>query len=192
MAKCPELFHKFKVYSESCGIGNPKDMERHIQIVEEISEEFDIHEDKIYLLFPMTSSKKLAKYPKDSKVRKNVTQKIVNAINDNNRVTSKTVDLWLHDEGVPIRLKPVSPAKIAKKVDIDPAIFNQNNHSEMASVVGSGDIKSKIYALKSALTPGQLSILNDIMLKYDHNDELGAISLALIWAKERLENEQRS
>lgn len=189
MAKCPELFHKFKVYSEACGIGNPRDMERHIAIAEEMSKEFGVHEDKIYLLFPMTASKKLSKYPADSKIRKTVTKKIINAIEENNRVTSKTVDIWLHEEGVPIKLKPISPAKIAKKVDIDPTIFNQNGYSKTSSVIEAGDIKTKISALKSALTPGQVAILNDIMLKYDHNDELGAISLALIWAKERMANE---
>jgi hypothetical protein len=190
MAKCPELFHKFKNYSESCGLGNPKDMERHILISEDISKEFDIHVDKVYLLFPMTASKKLAKYPPESDIRKNVTKKIVDAINNNVRVTSKAVEIWLHEEGVPLKFTTVSPAKIAKKVDLSPEMFTGT--PSLKQVVSNGDINKKILALKSALTPGQITILNEIMAKYNHDDELGALSLALIWAKEKMENEQRS
>lgn len=177
MAICPELVHKFKQYSAACGLGNPKDLENWIEIAEEISSKHNIHEDKVYLLFSKTAAKPLKRFKRDSGVWNNVLKSIAGALNQNQKVTKKMVEFWLCENGVPLKTETVLPGKIAKKVIIDP------------SVVTTGDIKGKIYALKSALTPGQIQILNEIMVRFDHEDEIGAVSLALIWAKERMDNE---
>jgi len=177
MAKCPELFHKFKQYSAACGLGNERDMQNFIDFAEEISRNYKIQEDKVYLLFSITAAKPLFKFDKSSKIRKCVVDKVVDQINKNNRVTKKQVDFWLFNEGVPIKTESVSPAKIAKVVMVD------------SDIVKASDIKTKRNSLISSLTPGQIQILNDIMAKYNHDDEIGAISLALIWAKERMQNE---
>lgn len=174
---CPKLFTKFAEYADACGLGNANDFRRHIEIAAEISTKYDIPVDKVYLLFSKTASKPISKFPKESPIREKAIQKISESINRNIRVPKRVVEYYLYEEGVPIKQETVSPARVAKKVMADPA------------VVSAGDLKSKIYALKSALTPGQIQILNDVMKTHGHDDEIGAISLVLIWAKERMSNE---
>ena len=153
-------------------------MQNWIELCEEISKKFDIDEDKVYLLFSMTAAKPLKKFKPGSELWNNILKNIAISINNNERITRKQIEFWLCENGIPLKTEIISPGRIAKKVMVNPEIIQ------------TGDLKSRINSLKSALTPGQVAILNDIMKLYDHDDELGAMSLALIWAKERIKNEK--
>jgi len=176
-AQCRKVFHKFETYSEACGLRNPKDFRNHISIAQEISEKFNIPEDKIYLLFSITARKPLDKFQPGSDLWKNMLKRIADSIDKNERVTKTMIETWLYDEGIPLKTKTISPGKVAKKVNLPD------------DLIQTGSIKTRIQALKSVLTSGQISILNDIMVKHNHDDELGALSLALIWPAERMKDE---
>lgn len=174
---CRRVIKKYTEHPECIGVRNARDFDRHLTIAAEISERFDIPEDKVYLLFSISARKPLDKFEKNSELYNNILKRIANSLNKNERITAKMIEFWLCEEGIPLKTKTVSPGKVAKKVNLPD------------DLIQTGSIKTRIQALKSVLTTGQISILNDIMMKYDHDDELGAISLALIWAKERMENE---
>lgn len=175
MSYCPELFHKFKRYSEACGLGDAKDIQNHIDLCAEISKSYDVEEDRVYLLFSKTASKALYKFPKTSKIRKNAIDRIVEYIKDNKRVTKKHVDFWIHSEGAPFKTETVPITKVAKKVMIDPGFI---------PAAANGGLSAKINLLKSALTSGQIGVLQDAMRIYHQDDELAALSMVLKeWAE---------
>jgi len=177
MAICPELVHKWEMNAAACGLGNPKHIAFWRSVAIEISEKYSIHIDLVYLLFKKSASLKLKPFKQGSDVWNYVICQIGEAIKRNEDVTTKRVESWLIEAGVPLKVKTVSPGKVAKR-------FNLPD-----DLIQTGSIKTKIHALKQVLTPGQISILNDIMVKHNHDDELGALSLALIWAAERMKDE---
>lgn len=177
MAKCPEFWVKVRQYGEACGLCDERLAMKYIELVDEIVEKYKVETDRVYLNFSYTASKPINKFKPGHPIRNEVLKHIAIHSKNNERVTQRHVKYWLYDSGVPLKTDIIEPGKIAKKVMVDPKILQ------------NGDLKSKLSALKSALTPGQIQILNDIMTKYNHDDEIGAISLALIWAKERMDNE---
>ena len=178
MSYCPELFHKFKEYSEACGLGDPNDFQRHINICAEISDRFKVEVDKVYLLFSKTASKPVTKLGKQNPVREKILKNIEGFLNDNKRITKKQIEFWLYENGEgELKTSSIPPNKKAKKVMLDPK-----------PILANGDLTSKLQALKSILTAGQLSILHDVMAEQDKDDELAALSLVLIWAKEHLDH----
>lgn len=174
MSYCPEIFHKFKKYSEACGLGNPKDFQDHIDICTEISKAFNIEEDRIYLLFSKTASRPLTKFPKTSLIRQDVLKKVADSVKSNKRVTKKHVDFWLYDKGEPIKTESVPITKAAKKVMMAPPTSN------------NGGVKERVSALIYALSPPQTQILRDAMVQFELDDELAAVSRAIILLKESM------
>lgn len=176
---CGPVIRKFKQYSEACGLGNPKDWDRHIRICESLSNDFGIHVDKIYLLFSMSASRLVDKLGDKSGVRQKITVKIADSIKNNERVTKKMVEFWLYESGdLSIKQDIVNPRSVAKRVNIaDFPTLNENS------------LTSKIKGLKAVLTTGQLEIVRDVMVKYDKDNELSALSMILVWGKQRMKGD---
>jgi hypothetical protein len=176
MSTCPELVHKVALYKDACGLKDADKLLYLRDIAEELCRDYEIEEiDLVFLLFRPTSCWELRKLKKFPDIRKNVIQEIVKKIKHHEIVTEKFVkQLILKSTPGYVETPHVNVGKVNRTVMLKQFPVIENN------------LTSKINALKSILTPGQIGILNQIMIKYDLDDEIAALSKALILVKEGL------
>lgn len=116
MSKCPEFFEMYKKYGSACLSTNidPKKIDAHIQIAEDIAKKFRIELDFVYLRMPMSATNHLMRYKPDSEIRLRVIELIADKIKNQMKVTSEQVREWLYHEGKPIPSKYVPNGNAAK------------------------------------------------------------------------------
>ena len=176
MTACSDLYKKWKVEPNFCGLGKSEAnyIDKYINFVEEFSTEFDIPEDVVYRNAPRSAVKSILRFRKDSAVRQTAVQAIANTLKGKHSISSKFVNA-----NIGVQLKPQKMIE-APKVIVAPI---SEPHREQ---INSNSVKDKIRLLTSALSIGQMNTLINVMKFADLDNEYEAMALVIKWASERI------
>ena len=175
--KCVDYFRKWKKEPNFCGVGKATEntINKYLEFVEEFAGEYKFDTELLYRNAPQTAIKPLLKFKKDSDLRLKARKQIAQTLTDKHAISAKYVNFLIGIDPTP---KPLAVNPIVQATaEIPKEVFTKNT------------VKDKLRILSSALTPGQMGILSDVAEKKDLDDEYAALSLVLIWAKERLKDE---
>ena len=175
MAKCVEFWQKWKREPNFCGVGTQtaKSFDLYLKLADEISEEYGIPVEVIYRNAPQTALKPILRFAKSSKMRQTVKQAVAETIKSKHAITAKYINSVMGRE--PVRVFVPEP-----KTKIAPL------SAERREIIATNSISDKIRLMRAALSPGQISVLSDIIRAGYAEDEHGAIAVALKWAGEKL------
>lgn len=171
MTHCVDFFKKWKREPNFCGIGKTASqrIERYLEFVEDLAVEYKIPIEVAYKNVPLTAASPILKFKPDSDIRKKAAKEIAKTLNNKQGVTGKFVNTV-------IGITPSSKKFVPKDIPPEPAPPESTKTNK---------IKDKIRLITSALTPGQLEILIDVMECEHLNNEYEALSLVIKWAGER-------
>lgn len=176
MTHCPEFFKKWKKEPNFCGVGKAvaSNIDRYIDFVEDFSKETGLEEGIIYRNAPLNAVKPILKFKKDSDLRKQATKKIAQTLQGKQAISGKYVASII---GIVAEPRKFVASPIAATAELAQDALKTNT------------VKDKIRLINSALTTGQIKILNDIMTKHELDNEYEAVALVIKWAGERLDND---
>ena len=174
MTACVDLYKKWKKEPNFCGLGNKEAtlVNSYIEFVEEFSKDTGISEEIIYRNAPRTAVKAILKFKKDSDIRTRVTKEIEKILKSKQAITTRFVSNAI---GILPATKPFVKSPIAITLS-----------GASADATRTNEVRDKVRLITSALSSGQLKTLNEVMERYELNNEYEAIALVIKWAKERV------
>jgi hypothetical protein len=176
MTACSDLYKKWKVEPNFCGLGKVEAnyIDKYISFVEEFAKQFDIPEDVVYRNAPRSAVKPILRFRKDSAVRQAAVQAVADTLKGKHSVTSKFVNA-----NIGVQLKPQKMVE-APKVIVAP--ISEPHRLQ----IDSNNIKDKMRLITSVLTTGQMMVLTNVMIFAELDNEYEALSLIIKWAAERI------
>lgn len=187
MTRCGDLYRKWKQEHNFCGLGPSaaKAIDKYLEFSDDICSKYELNEADVHDYLPQTAAMPLLKFKEDNEYRNELLKSVVDRIKQGEKVTKRDVDYIIYSGSQQFPQKHTQALKRphVKKIQ-------KSGKKSLANVGIQGDsINSKIYALKTfVLTSGQNQIVRDVMIKYDKDNELAALALILIWAKEHMES----
>jgi hypothetical protein len=175
---CAEFFQKWKKEPNFCGVGRAtaQKIDRYIDFVEGFSKEYKIPEEVIVYNAPMGAVSELLRYKEDVEIRKDAEKQIAKVLTEDKKaITSNYVK---HIIGITPKTKPIfkSPV-VAAASGISKAVMDTTR------------VQDRVRLINNASTSGQKNILLEIMSREGLDNEYDAYTKALIWAKERMDND---
>jgi hypothetical protein len=175
MVNCYKVIKKRTEDPENACIVGPgmrRRMKRYIEFVEDFCKDFEIDPELFVINAPQSAVEPLLSYQKESDVYINASKKIAHSIKSKHGVTRRIVQSFMG-------IKPIPP-KIRTSISLNPAtprlIIRGNKKSE---------ITIKNQTLLSITDPPYIAILQDIMKKYDLDNEYAAYIKILTMVKVR-------
>jgi len=175
MTKCIEYWEKLKKEPGFCGLGSTlKSQLDYLEYTDEISEKFDIPIRVIYKNASHGALKPVLRFRKGSQVRDKATAAIVETIKNKHAITGKYINSIIGFDQKP------------KRMIEDPKVIVAPISEPHREQINSNSVKDKIRLLTSALTSGQMDIINEVIKFEGLNNEYEAMALVIKWAAMRI------
>jgi len=177
MVHCVDFWRKWKREPNFCGLGkkSSRSYDAYIEFVEDFSKRYSIPQEIVYLNVPHASVCDLLRFKEDSDIRKRAQEEIANVLRERKSVTRAYVRARLGIISEP--RAAVVPPIVAAASGISKEVYDTTR------------VKDRIRLLNNAISTAERVVLIEIMKREGLDNEYEALGKALIWAKERIENE---